>query len=119
MFSLLLKPLVKYFILYSNSRPVTSLVKLSNSNLLASGSLDSTVKIWQIPNGLQLRTLRGHTAGVTTLVELKDYLVSGSEDKSIKFWKVDNGELIRTLEGHTAAIYNLARLSNGYLASSG
>src|SRR5688572_15960643 len=34
---------------------------------LATGSLDNTVKLWDADAGRELRTLKGHTSGVTTV----------------------------------------------------
>ena len=39
-----------------------------NGKLLASGSLDSTLKLWRIQDGSLVRTLDGHTASVTSVV---------------------------------------------------
>ena len=69
-------------------------------NKLASGSLDNTIKIWNLETGECIRTLAGHSMAVVSLQLLENNkLASGSEDKSIRIWNVDTGECISTLSG--------------------
>ncbi len=65
-----------------------------------------------------LRTLAGHTHGVTALALLADgRLASGSEDGTIKLWNTSSGACEATLEGHTLGVTALAALADGRLAS--
>lgn len=52
--------------------------------LLISGSLDNTVKIWDIHSGKTIRTFFGHIEGVWSVACDKLRLVSGSHDRTIK-----------------------------------
>ncbi|KIL69523.1 hypothetical protein M378DRAFT_183963 [Amanita muscaria Koide BX008] len=72
--------------------------------LLISGSLDNTIKIWDIESGKALRTFFGHIEGVWTVACDKLRLVSGSHDKTIKVWSRDEGRCTTTLVGHQAAV---------------
>jgi len=52
---------------------------------LASGSVDKTIKIWQVSSGECIHTLCGHTDTVTSLcVNVEGKLVSASWDKTLK-----------------------------------
>lgn len=55
--------------------------------LLVSGSLDNTVKLWDIDSGKVVRTLFGHLEGVWAVACNKMRLVSGSHDRTIKVRK--------------------------------
>ena len=52
-----------------------------NKNFIVSGSVDSTVKIWDW-SGECLETLRGHSKEITCLHITSDYIISGSEDQT-------------------------------------
>ncbi|KAF2403231.1 WD40 repeat-like protein [Trichodelitschia bisporula] len=73
-------------------------------NTLATGSYDSTIKIWDIDAGTELRTLKGHTAGVRCLKFDDIKLVSGSLDCTIKMWNWKTGECLRTFEARAGVI---------------
>ena len=63
------------------------------TNILASGSSDESIKIWNIDTGECIRTLTGHTNSVYSLQLLaNNKLASGSSDATIKIWNVDTGE---------------------------
>ena len=67
---------------------------------IVSGSLDKTVKIWDINTGELLNTLTGHTNYVYSVAINEGRVVSGSWDKTIKVWDVITGNLLNTLQGH-------------------
>ena len=51
-----------------------------DDNILATGSYDATIKIWNIETGKEIRTLRGHTMGIRCLQFDDTKLISGSLD---------------------------------------
>jgi WD40 repeat protein len=96
---------------------ITSLVLLKNGDL-ASGSEDSTIKIWELNTGKVKQTLSGHESGVYCLAVLKDnFLASGSADNTIRIWNINEGCSTSTLKGHTGAINSLLVQNNEYLVS--
>lgn len=68
-----------------------------SDNFLLSGSLDNTLRIWSLSTGRPVRTLFGHTQGVTSLAHDKLRLVSGSLDGSVKLWDMETGLPLYTL----------------------
>ena len=102
------------------------MVSLSKKGLIASGSYDKTIKIWDTNKGDLKYTFDesngGHNGPVWNLVPLKNgYLASGSLDFTIKIWNINSGSLKYTFDknkgGHSKAVSSLVALPNESLAS--
>ena len=94
----------------------------ADGRTIASGSRDTTVRLWDADTGNHLRTLIGHSASVTSVAfsPVGDTLASASGDKTIRLWDTDSGIRLQTLNGHTNLVLGLAFSPNGrILASSG
>jgi WD40 repeat protein len=64
-----------------------SYVAFDSDNILASGSYDGTIKLWNKNTGGLLRTLSGHGNWVLSVAfDSNDILASGSYDRTIKLW---------------------------------
>ncbi|MDZ8225758.1 AAA-like domain-containing protein [Nostoc sp. ChiVER01] len=90
-----------------------------DSSLIASASVDQTIKLWR-RDGTLVATLKGHKGAVRTVNFSPDgqTLASAGEDGTIKLWKL-NGELLKTFKGHTALIWGVAFSPDGqFLAST-
>jgi len=76
--------------LEGHSSWVTSLSFNKNGSLLASGSNDHTVKIWNLSDGICLHTMRVNFSPVLSVVFSPDgsQLVSGHGDGTICVWKM-------------------------------
>jgi len=86
------------------SRSSQSTSEKHPKTVLISGSLDNTIKVWDIDTGKAVRTLFGHIEGVWAVASDKLRLVSGSHDRTIKVWNQEDGRCTATLVGHRGAV---------------
>ena len=81
-----------------------------NSHKLASGSLDKTIKLWEVGPNFQslnlLQTIRNHTDFVLNLAIDKEnqWMISGSKDKTIGITDLTTMEMVYTLSIHTNSV---------------
>ena len=106
----------------SHTDSVSALAKLE-MNAIASGSKDTTVKIWTVDclDGRYIlkKTFTHHTSTVSCLVAMPEKkLVSASEDGTIIVWDTENYQLHHKLKGHSQAILSLSLLSDGITLAS-
>ncbi len=61
-----------------------------DGQILASGSDDRTIKLWNLPTGQLLQTLKQHSGNVNSVSFTPDgnILISGSGDRTIKVWRL-------------------------------
>ena len=69
---------------------VTSVCISPDGRLVAAGSLDTIVRIWDVATGNLVERLKGHRDSVYSVAFTPDGkgLVSGSLDKTLKYWDV-------------------------------
>jgi WD40 repeat protein len=84
---------------FTHTDVVRSVAFSPNGKILASGSADQTVKLWDTVMGQELRTLSGHGQTVSAVAFSPDgtTLASGSQDNTIKLWDVPTGKQRITL----------------------
>jgi WD40 repeat protein len=69
---------------------VTAVAFSPDGQILASGSDDKTIKLWDLQTGVEIATLSGHDSYVQSVAFSPDgkTLVSGGHDKTVKVWQV-------------------------------
>ena len=132
-------PTKKPISLTDHQGPVQAVAIAPNQKILATGSNDQTIKLWNLAplwqntsekppesNQLLIDTLSGHTDRVRTLAISSDglTLASGGNDRTIKIWDLRpknarSTYLKSTLTDHIGAIYALAFLPNQNILISG
>ena len=91
------------------SKPTKSDPSGEQIGLIASGSEDSIVRLWNLQT-LDTKSLRGHTEYIFAVEFSPDgkIIASGSADLTIRLWDVETGECIKVLRGHKSLVTGLA-----------
>jgi WD40 repeat protein len=92
-----------------------------DGQMLASGSDDQTIRLWNARDGNCLKVLQGHTSGVTSVRFSPNgqTLASGSEDASVRLWSVDRRTYLTSLQGHARWVRAIAFSPDGQTLASG
>ncbi|KAI8648966.1 Vegetative incompatibility protein HET-E-1 [Fusarium keratoplasticum] len=100
---------------------VDSVAFSADSQRVASGSGDKTVKVWDTATGACLQTLEGHGDWVTSVAFSADgqRVASGSGDKTVKVWDTATGACLQTLEGHNDSVFSVAFSTDGQWLATG
>lgn len=106
-----------------HNAPVTSLAFDTSVTLLASGSADSTVKVWDVVRGYYTHNFRGHT-GVIRLTAFHPnteqlQLVTAAEDYTIKIWDLSTSSMVTSSQCHTSLVTSVAFADDGETMYSG
>lgn len=72
---------------------VTAVAFSHDGRLLASGGVDTTVRLWEVVTGREVRALAGHEDTVWTVAFSPNdrWLASGGKDQTIKVWEASTG----------------------------
>ena len=99
-------PRIERAVMEGHTRGVTAICPLSLDGRvwLASGSGDTTVRIWDAATGAEQAVLRGHADWVTSVCAFERdgrvWLASGSDDRTVRIWDAATGAEQAVLRGH-------------------
>lgn len=88
---------------------------------IASGSGDTTVRVWDKRSGECKVTFEGHTGRVYAFCEVDggERIVSGGADKTVRLWNALSGECALTFEGHAGTVWSVCMADSGKRIVSG
>lgn len=75
------------------------------------------IKIWDLAKKTTIGHLKGHTGGISALVNAGERLVSSSADKTIRIWDANESKCLGIIQAHSDYIYSVASLSNNHVVS--
>jgi WD40 repeat protein len=95
-------------VLYGHTREVLSIAFHPDGTLLASGSADSTVRIWDVMLQQEIAVLRGHTGPVFAVAFSPDgtLLASGGgyNDGTVRIWDMGQQHEVAVLRGEPSQV---------------
>ena len=104
-----------------HSSEIISVSFSPDGKIIASGSGDNTIKLWDPNTGEKIKTLTGHKRAVIDVSFSPDgkTIASGSGDGTVKLWDVNTGEEIKTLRGNFLRIISVSFSPDGKIIASG
>ncbi|GAB4291522.1 MAG: hypothetical protein Fur0025_26780 [Oscillatoriaceae cyanobacterium] len=112
--------------LAGHSQQVRSVAFSPDGQTLASGSLDGTIKLWDLAKGQTRQTLKADTAPgemVYSLLAISpdgEILASNSGSRgSIEIWNLKSGKLVQKVQAQTAGVAAIAISPNGDILATG
>jgi WD40 repeat protein len=100
---------------------IHSLSFSSDGHILASGSADQTIKLWDLEKTQELKTLRGHQSIIESVIFIphQPNLISASWDYTMRIWDLNTGAELKQLKEHSGWINCLAISPNSQILVSG
>ncbi len=107
--------------LEGHTRGANSVAFSPDGAILASGSDDGTLKLWNVATRTGVATLEGHAGAVNSVAFSPDgaTLASGSNRGTLKLWNLAARTGVATLEGHAGAVNSVAFSPDGATLASG
>nr|XP_006813605.1 PREDICTED: mitochondrial division protein 1-like [Saccoglossus kowalevskii] len=74
---------------------------------IISGSLDRTIRVWDIRSGRSIRKMYGHKGGVLCIQFDTERIISGSWDMTIMVWDIIKFNRLAVLTGHKGSVSDI------------
>ena len=105
-----------------HEKDINSIAISPNDGLVASGSQDRSIKLWDAATGDLKQTCKGHKRGVwcVKFSPVDKVVASASADSTVKLWSISDGACLKSLQGHEGSVLKVAFVCAGMqLLSSG
>ncbi|NQT13008.1 MAG: TIR domain-containing protein, partial [Planctomycetes bacterium] len=108
-------------VLEGHANSVWSVSVTPDGKTVVSGSVDKTLKVWDLETGQCRATLRGHTDSVSGVAVTPDgkRVVSRPVATTLNVWSLETTQCIATLDGAAAYNWGVAMSSDGRTLVSG
>jgi RNA polymerase sigma factor (sigma-70 family) len=109
---------------WKQDKYVNTVAFSADGKMIASGSGDEFVRLWDVQKGKLIRSHKGVRPGTRCVAFSPDAktIAAGWPDGKVRLWDVQTGELKETLEGHSALfsaeVYSLAFSPDGKTLAS-
>lgn len=106
----------------AHEKDINAVAVSPDAHIIATGSQDKTLKLWNYLKGKLHAVCSGHRRGIwdVSFSSVDKIVASSSGDATIRIWSVQNGSCLRTLEGHLSGVLKTIFISNGtQIVSSG
>jgi len=115
----LTRSLIRSFTAHKDA--IYSMAISPDDKILATGSYDQKIKLWDVGTGKELKTLSGHNGCIFGLAFRPDgkILASASADRTVKLWDVASGERRDTLSQPLKEVYAVVFSPDGKRLAAG
>jgi len=105
----------------AHDKDINTVVMSPNDAMVASGSQDSSIRLWKTSDLTPIATLTGHKRGVWRVAfsPIDKCLASCSGDRTVKLWSMADFSCLRTFQGHTSSVLSVKFINNGMQLISG
>lgn len=102
-------------------RYITTATFSPDNKLIATGSFDKKLKLWDSETGKLLREFEGHAHNVLSVAFSPDgkRVASASADNTVLVWDVERGDKLVRLTGHTKPVFSVKFSPDGKRIVSG
>jgi hypothetical protein len=106
---------------FLHEHSVHSVAFSPDGRTLATGSLDTNARLWEVATGKEIATMRGHEQSVQSVAFSPDgrTLATGSWDSTARLWEVATGKEIAAFRGHEHFVESVTFSPDGRTLATG